>query len=155
MMRKGFIQRQTEMLATALEKILGLKDGGDREGALAELRIASKKLVGLDVDTTLTALPEQTIVALFTASDGGFDAGRCLAAAVLLAERAEMQEREEAARPLLQKALALLLEAIFREKLLQTAAYRARVEAIRVRLHGHPLPASLQQRLLRYDALEP
>lgn len=153
MIRKGYIERQTEMLALALAKVLRLKTGGDAEGALVEVRIASKKLVGLDLETTLTVLPEPTLLSLFTASDGSFDAGRCLAAAVLLAERAELLEaqgRTDASRPLFPKALALLLDALLGEEVLRTAENQARVEALLARLDNQTIPASLQQRLLRY-----
>jgi hypothetical protein len=157
MIRKGYIERQTEMLALALAKVLRLKRGGDGEGALVEVRVASKKLVGLDLETTLTALPEPTLLSLFTASDGDFDAGRCFTAATLLAERAELLEergRTDASRPLFPKALALLLEALLREEILRTAENRARVEALLARLDGQALPTSLQQRLLRYREVE-
>ena len=66
-----------------------------------------------------------------------------------LAELLESQGRSDLSRPLVQKALALLLEALPREKVLRTAENRARVDALLARLDGQALPASLQQRLLR------
>lgn len=157
MLRKGYIERQTEMLVQGLAKFLRLKNDGDTEAARAELRVASKRLIGLDVDTTLTALPEPMLLSLFTASDGSFDAGRCFVSAILLAERAELHEAEgraDASRALFQKALSLLLEALLREERLRTEEQRARVEALLAQVEGQALPASLQQRLRRYDALE-
>ena len=141
MLRKGYIDRQIEDLATGLAKVLRLKSVGDTTGALAEIRLAGKKLVGLDMETLIT-LPEPTLLSLFTAGGGAFDAGKCLAAATLLGERAEIEAaegRSDAARAGFQKALVLLVEAVRREESLRTEERRAQIEALRARLSSIPV----------------
>ena len=149
--RKGYIEQQIEMLAEVLARILTGKDSGRYEAALAEAADACKKMTGLNL-TTLTMLPDETLLNLFRMG-GGLDPTRCVIAARLLAAQAdvyETQNRTVAAQASLHKALVLLLEALRSEEGLRTASYHAQVEDILVRLDGYVLPDDLTARVAEH-----
>ena len=152
--RKGYIEQQIEMLAEVLARILTGKDSGRYEAALAEAADACKKMTGLNL-TTLTMLPDETLLNLFRMG-GGLDPTRCVIAARLLAAQAdvyETQNRIVAAQVSLHKALVLLLEAMRFEESLRTAPYREQVEDILGRLTGYHLPDDLKARIAGYRKL--
>ena len=149
--RKGYIEQQIEMLAEVLARILTGKDSGRYEAALTEAADACKKMTGLNL-TTLTMLPDETLLNLFRMG-GGLDPTRCVIAARLLAAQAdvyETQNRTVAAQASLHKALVLLLEALRFEEGLRTASYHAQVEDILARLNGYVLPGSLSAGVAAY-----
>ena len=154
--RKGYIERQIEMLAEVLARILTGKESGRYEAALAEAADACKQMTGLTL-ATLAMLPDETLLNLFRMG-GGPDPGRCLIAARLLDAQAqvyEAQSRAQAAGVSRHKALALLLEAGAHDERLRAEAYRREVEELVSRLEGYALPDDLRARLAAYRGLPP
>ncbi len=152
--RKGYIEQQIEGLALVLAKILTGRDSGRYEAALADAADACKKMTGLNL-TTLTMLPDETLLNLFRMG-GGLDPARCVIAARLLAAQAdvyEAQNRAVAAQASLHKALVLLLEALRFEESLRTEAYREQVENLLARLTDYHLPDDLRARVADYRSL--
>jgi hypothetical protein len=130
MVRKGYIEQQIEALGRAMAKILLLRSGGDRAGAVAEIRAAGKRLVGIDLDT-LARLPDPTLLTLFRtpAAGGAVDAGRCVTASRLLAEQARVEQADENLSGIRRrKALLLLLEALSHEESLRTPENEAQLD---------------------------
>ena len=153
MIRKGYVEQQIEMLGAFLARLVFFKNSDDYTGAQAEIRTACKKLVGLDINM-LMSLPEPSVVSLFTSGDAT-DPGRCFAAGALLAEQANLYERQDRnASNCHCRALTLLIEALLQEPHLRTAENLAQVDALRARIEGQTLSFSLQNRLSAYDALQ-
>ena len=148
---KGYIEQQIEMLAVVLAKILTGLGSGRHEAALAEAADACKRMTGLNL-TTLTLLPDETLLNLFRIG-GGLDPGRCVIAARLLDAQAqiyEAQNRSVAAHASLHKALVLLLAALKHEEALRTPMHHELVGSILSRLTGYVLPDALQARLAEW-----
>ncbi len=152
MLRKGYLERQIEGLSEVLAKVLRLKGANDVAGALTEVRGACKRLSGMDIDT-MVALPDETLLSLFTSGYGGQGVARCLVAATLLREQAglhENQGQEHIARRGREKALLLFLESLLREDELRTDEYRTYIEGLRSQLSDSPLSDAVQYRLFAY-----
>lgn len=152
--RKGYIEQQIEALAYVLAKILTGKDSGLYQAALAEAADACKQMTGLNL-TTLTMLPDETLLNMFRMG-GGLDSGKCVIAASLLHAQAQVYEaqgRTVAAHASLHKALVLLLEALRHEEGLRTEKYQMQVGEILARLEGYALPDTLQKRLAAYQKM--
>ena len=155
MLRKGYLERQMEGLAEVIAKVLRLKESNDYGGALTEVRLACKKLSGMDIDTMI-ALPDETLLSLFTSGYGGQGVARCFVAAALLRAQADLHEHEgraDAARRGYEKALLLFLESLLREEDLRTDQYRAHIEGLKTKLSDSDLPATVQYRLFCYHEL--
>lgn len=122
MVRKGFVERQVEMLAAVVSRILGLRERGDTSGAVDAIRAGGRQLAGMDLDT-LARLGDEGVLALLTSTQtGALDASRGIVAAVLLHERAGVHAdagEASAARAGRNKALTLLAELLAQEPALR------------------------------------
>jgi hypothetical protein len=149
--RKGYVEQQIEMLAEVLALIFTGLRSGHYEAALTEAADACKRLTGLNL-TTLTMLPDETLLNLFRMG-GGLDPAKCIIAARLLDAQAEIylaQSRTVAAQACLHKALVLLLAALEAEEALRTDEYRGLVESILARLQDYALPNDLLVKVANY-----
>ena len=121
MLRKGYIEQQVKALGQVLARLLKVTEEAGAAAALTEANAAGRSLAGMNLDT-LAGLPEPTLLALFTAHDGAFDAGKCLVTAALLAEQSDLRAalgQIEASHVSRHKALLLLAHALVREERLR------------------------------------
>ena len=149
--RKGYVEQQIEMLAEVLALIFTGLRSGQYEAALTEAADSCKRLTGLNL-TTLTMLPDETLLNLFRMG-GGLDPALCIIAARLLDAQASVyaaQNRTVAMQASLHKALVLLLEAMQAEESLRTEEYQSLVESILTRLQDYALPNDLLVRVAHY-----
>jgi hypothetical protein len=145
---QGYIEQQIEAIALVLAKVLGLKAEREFPAAQVEIGKAFQNLSGLAVPTVL-ALPE-TMASMSFRSGNQLDAGRALAAGMLLEEHASVameQNRLGAANAALRRALELYAECILAEETLRTPEYEARIYGILSRLNDDDLTESTRARL--------
>lgn len=131
MVRKSFLEIQIEMLGQMMARILVMKRKGDRKGVQTEIHVTAQKLAGMEIDA-MRRLTDDSLIGLFTPSDG-LDAGKCLLAGALLREEAEVLDEEgdaAAAASARRKALRLYLEALIANEFLRTRDYPREVEAL-------------------------
>lgn len=145
---QGYIEQQIEAIALVLAKVLGLEADRDFPAAQVEIGKAFQNLSGLAVSTVL-ALPD-SMASMSFRSGNQLDAGRALAAAMLLEEHASIameQNRLGAATAALHRALELYAECILAEETLRTLEYEARICGILSRLNDEGLTESTRLRL--------
>ena len=155
MLRKGYLERQMEGLSEVISKVLRLKTANDFSGALTEVRTACKRLSGMDIDT-MVALPDETLLSLFTSGYGGQGVARCFVAATLLREQANLHDRQgetDSARRGREKALLLFLESVLRAEELHTEEYRSQIEALKSEIGDSALSPALHYRLFSFYEL--
>jgi len=144
----GYVEQQIEAIALVLAKVLGLKVDSDFPAAQVEIGKAFQNLSGLAVPTVL-ALPE-SMASMSFRSGSQLDAGRALAAAMLLEEHASIameQNRMGAATAALRRALELYAECILAEETLRTKEYEVRIYGILSRLADDALTEATRERL--------
>jgi hypothetical protein len=152
MVRKSIIELQIEALGQVMARIMVLKRKGDRKGVLTELHVAAQKLSGMDANAMLL-LTDDSLVGLFTPSDG-FEAGKGLLAASILKQEAEVLEEDgqnEMAASARRKSLRLYLEALIHEEFLRSLEFPQEAEALLEEVEEKDgLTASMLRRVYRY-----
>ena len=126
MIQSDYVRRLIEQLGKALRAILQAEQTGDRRGLEQHFETGGKTLLGFDLKL-LDALDEPALRKFFQ-PDAELDAGKCLAAAMLLREKASRfaDELDENRRLLLnQKALFLLTIALEESPVLRETEFAA------------------------------
>lgn len=152
MLRKGFVQRQIELLGMILARVLFKKEVQDYEGALDEIDAASRKLIGLDTHL-LVSLTDQSLLALLIDGDPP-DPLKALLAGALLDEMGQiyaLQGRGDVAEACFRKALLLLLEAVRQQQDLLSAAFRVRIDTLLQKVDVAMLPAVTLRDVFHYQ----
>jgi hypothetical protein len=155
MIRQDYLMRQIEALAAVLAHLLFLKRSGNLASAGLEIKVACRKLVGMDSDTML-ALPDETLLSAMLASGRHEDAVRCLMAGTLLHEQAQLNQaldQTELARAGSRKALILLIAALLVEKDLRTEENHALIATLRNLVPVSEMSPASQQYLLLYQKM--
>lgn len=151
MIRKSMFEVQMEMLGKVLSKVLMLKNAKDYTQAQIEINVAGKQIVGMDI-SRMTTLADASLLAWFT-SEGALDTTRCITAATLLREQADVA-RQTGDEPLAVhsclKALRLLVESLIQEERLRSEKYRTQITELGTALAETELPLPLQARLFAY-----
>ena len=116
MIQKDYIMRMIEQLSRCLAKILFNKNAGEHEAAMATVETAFRTILGID-SRLLDVLSARDIGELFGISKDPSTGGmRCIIAARLLKETAEIQEHEgvddTSVVPTYVKSLSLYLDGI-------------------------------------------
>ena len=126
MIHSDYVRRLIEQLGKALRAILQAEQTGDRRGLERHFEAGGKTLLGFDLKL-LDALDEPALRKFFQ-PDAELDAGKCLAAAMFLREKASRfaDELDENRRLLLnQKALFLLTIALEESPVLRETEFAA------------------------------
>lgn len=106
MLRRDYIQRMIEEFARVVARALGMKDSGQSEGAVNELRDAYRTWFALDVETIAGLSPEELTAKL--AADPDFQMEKIEALAYGIKAEAELLSPvDPAAADRREKALAL------------------------------------------------
>ncbi|MCW3059221.1 MAG: hypothetical protein JWQ02_1042 [Capsulimonas sp.] len=149
--RKGYIEEQIEKIGLILTLILTGRQADPQKGGIEEIKKSCKTLTGVDI-SLLLALPVDRLPTLFEGALG-YDAGRSLAAGILLDERAQLfhdQNLAASAFAAWPKALLLIVEALIAEEGFRTPEFRGRVQAILEKLGPDGVTPKIEERLATY-----
>lgn len=146
--QKGYIEQQIEGIALVLARVIGFKDSGDLPAAQVEVGKSFHDLSGFSLATVL-ALPVEMASTPFR-SGSQIDAGKALAAAMLLQEHASIVAERNLAgssNAALRRALELYCECVLAEESLRTPEYEARIFGVLALLGDDALTESTRRRL--------
>jgi len=135
-----------------LTRILGFKNNKEYPQALLEIQTTGKTLLGID-RTLVDQFSVPQLMQLF-GSDLSVTVPKSYVLGVLLKEEAEVRElMSEDARPieLYIKSLGLLIETYLRFDEPVEPRHLEIADEVLERLHGHPLPMDLVERIFRYE----
>jgi hypothetical protein len=152
MLRKGFVERQIELLGMLLARLLFQKNIKDYEAALDEIDAASRKFVGMDTHL-LVSLADRSLLALLIDGDPP-EPLKALLAGALLDEQGqiyELQGRREVSVASYRKALLLLLEAIRQQPALLSRDFQVRIDTLLEKVEIAALPAFTLQGVFHYQ----
>lgn len=154
MLQRDYVLRLIQQFANSLGAIVALKKARRLDEAEAAIAKVTKNLVGLEL-VTLRALPAQHLSDLFR-SGGQLDLGKCLVAADILAEHAEVAElgsdEEEAFRSWL-TALRLYLDVFSAgdpERIPDRESYGKKIQTLVSRFSDYELDPATKTRLFRF-----
>lgn len=146
--------RLIEQLGQALIRIMKLKEAEQFNAAQIEINLAGKMLLGLDMEL-LRALSDEEIISLLKPT-GELDSGKCLMAAELLKEEADIQERQgqlQESAASYAVSLSLFLEAALTNKQVRSTEYIEKIDFICGKLTDFHLPANIKLKQFRYCEL--
>ncbi len=138
------------MLSAVLTKVIFQKEKKQYELALAEIEIAAKTMVGLDLKL-INILGAEDVLSLMKVSD--IYAGRCLISAELLNEYGKIFEDQGKileSRNFYLKAFMLYVESLLSNDLPEPAAYFLKTEELEKKLMGFSFSNQFKQRLFEY-----
>ncbi len=128
MVRKGYLEQQMEQLGQVIGRLLKLRDTDVGEAVLrANLHAEAKSLTGINL-ALLPTLSDATLLSLFKGGNV-LDAARCVVAAHLIAEDADIFHSEgkaSQAKAGYRRAISLLDAALVQEDVLRTETYQAK-----------------------------
>lgn len=150
MFHRDYIQRLLEQMAQGLARALGLKRAEKYDEARAEIEDLARRLLGLDLNLVL-GLPDEAVLEWLRAG-GTLDSGKCYVLASLLAEEAEVQERQglRESQAIHAKALRFAMEALLENRDLRTEHRLSTVPALVQKLDASELPEALRAKLFHY-----
>lgn len=144
----GYIEQQIEAIALVLGRLIGLKDAGNYSVAQQEVGVAFQNLAGLGIGTVL-ALPESLAATSFR-NGSQIDAGRAIAAAILLEEYADVAARQNlqgSVNAAQRRAVELYVECLSADETLRSSEYEARLFGLVQRIGDDDLTRSVRRRL--------
>jgi hypothetical protein len=147
--------RLIEQLGVALARIIFLKGREEYDEAEALISRTAQSLLGFDM-ALLRRLSDEGIIQLLRRPDLA-DVGAYLAAAELLREQGQIDERRGAADAGYDcdhKALSLYIECYLNAPEVWTDELTAKVSLLLARLRPYPLPPTVDRRLFRYHELQ-
>lgn len=154
MLQRDYVLRLIEEFAKRVGSVLAKKKAGDFDAAERAIADASQQLIGLPVETLL-ALPPEQLLSLFR-SGGSLDIGKCLVAADILREHADVAElRHDENRTLRARwlALGLYLE-VYGDgepgRIPKRDRYESRVELLLGYFSEHEFPAEVDAKLIHF-----
>ncbi len=149
--KNDYVMRIIEQLGVALARIIFLKGKEEYDEAEALLSRISQNLLGFDI-ALLRHLTDEGIAGLLRRPDSS-DVGQLLAAAELLAEQGDIDERREGldcAYDCYHKALYLYLECYLNAPEDWTDALTGKVAFLLDRLSPYALAPAIERRLFTY-----
>ena len=154
MLHRDYVLRLIEQFTKRLGAILARKRVGDVEGAEAGLVETAQQLIGMDVEARL-AFPPTQLLQMFR-SGGVLDLGKCLVAADILREYADiaglLDKKTEAMRAGW-LSLGLYLEVFYDgepDRIPERRAYEARTDALLRAFEDYEMPPDMGMRVVRF-----
>ena len=154
MLHRDYVLRLIEQFTKRLGAVLTRKRTGDVQGAEAVLAETARQLIGMDVDALL-AFPPTELLRLFR-TGGVLDLGKCLVAADILRENADIAgllgKNSQAIRAGW-LSLRLYLEAFDDgdpDRIPERRAYEARADALLRTFEGYEMPSDMGSRAVRF-----
>jgi hypothetical protein len=143
--------RMIHQLAQVIAKVLQLSEVKQHAGALEEIQLSSKQLLGMDL-RMLTSLSDAEFIRLLSLGER-FEVEKCVVAAELLRLVGEVRERqadEQGTYNSYTTSLSLFLELLFRESEVLPKEYFAEIDLLIGKLSSYELSSELLQKLFRF-----
>lgn len=152
MIQEDYLMRLIRRFASALARILGLKNALQYPQALEAIDQAYQELFGVN-SRFVFVLSEKDLLALMQ-SGGVLDADKAVIMAGLLKEEAEIHERlcrPEESRPRYQKGLNLLLEAFLSGHETSFPDLGSRIESLIGKIPDDEMPEETRRKVALYS----
>lgn len=154
MITRDYFMRMIHQLAQLIARVLKLTEVRQYTGALEEIQLSSKQLLGMDL-RLLTTLSDTEFIRLLSLGER-FDVEKCVVAAELLRLRGEVCEHqadENGKYNSYTTSLSLFLELLFRESDVLPKEYFDEIDALIKKLSSYDLPTELLKKLFRFHGV--